>query len=568
MWKSSLPILGCVLFAACGSPPQYDVVILNGNVYDGSGSEPFLGGVAISSDTIALVWRSDGGRQGPRGLKEIDAAGRAVAPGFINVLSWAAESLIEDGRGQSDIRQGVTLDVFGEGWSMGPLNDEMKLVVAEGNQPGAQQDIEFDVEWTTLGDFLDYLVESGVSPNVASFVGATTVRIHELGHENRPPTPDELARMQDLVRQAMKEGALGLGSSLIYAPAFYAGTGELVALARAAGEHGGVYISHLRSEGNRLLEALDELITISREAGVPAQIYHLKALGKENWGKLDAVIERVEAARSEGLRITADMYTYTAAATGFDAAMPPWVQEGGHEAWVERLRDPAVRRRVIREMRTPTDEWENFYLAAGSSENVLVVGFRNEALKPLTGRTLSDVAAERGTSAEEAAIDLVIQDDSEVKVVYFVMSEENVRKKIALPWMSFDSDAAAVAPEGVFLRSNPHPRAYGSFARLLGRYVREEGVIPLEEAVRRLTSFPATTLGLKRRGALEPGYYADIVIFDPDEIRDHATFAEPHQYATGVAHVFVNGVHTLADGEHTGALAGRVVRGPGWSGAH
>ncbi|MFQ6046576.1 MAG: amidohydrolase family protein, partial [Gemmatimonadales bacterium] len=409
------------------------------------------------------------------------------------------------------------------------------------------------------------LERRGVAPNIASFVGATTVRIHEIGYEDRPPTPDELGRMRDLVRQGMEEGALGLGSSLIYAPAFYAGTEELIELARIASEYGGMYISHMRSEGNRLVEALNELITIAREAEIPAEVYHLKAAGRSNWGKLDQVIDIIESARGEGLRITADMYTYTAGATGLDAAMPPWVQEGGHDAWVERLKDPEIRRRVEGEMRTPTDEWENLYLAAGA-ENVLLVGFKNDSLKPLTGKTLAEVAAMRGKSPEETAMDLVIQDDSRVGTVYFLMSEENVARQIALPWVSFCSDAGSLAPEGVFLKSNPHPRAYGNFARLLGKYVREEGVIPLEEAVRRLTSLPATNLSLKRRGSLRPGYFADVVVFDPATITDHATFDEPHQYATGMEHVFVNGVQVLRDGEHTGETPGRVVRGPGWIG--
>ncbi|RMF55715.1 MAG: D-aminoacylase, partial [Bacteroidetes bacterium] len=493
---------------------------------------------------------------------ELDVTGLAVAPGFINMLSWATESLLHDGRAQSDIRQGVTLEVFGEGWSMGPLNEAMKADLKRG-----QSDITFDVAWTTLGEYLEHLERRGVSPNVASFVGATTVRIHELGYANRPPTPDELDRMRALVRQAMEEGALGLGSSLIYAPAFYASTDELVALSREAAAYGGMYISHLRSEGNRLLEAVDELITIAREAGLPAEIYHLKAAGRDNWPRLDAVIARVEAARAEGLRITADMYTYTAGATGLDAAMPPWVQEGGFEAWRQRLRDPALRQRLLREMRTPSGDWENLLQAAGP-EGTLLVGFRNEALRRYIGRTLAEVAAERGVSPEEAAMDLVVEDSSRVDVVYFLMSEENVRRQIALPWMSFGSDAAALAPEGVFLRSNPHPRAYGNFARLLGRYVRDEGLIPLEEAIRRLTTLPATNLGLRRRGALRPGYHADLVVFDPATIRDHATYADPHRYATGVVHVFVNGVQVLRDGEHTGATPGRVVRGPGWTGWH
>jgi N-acyl-D-amino-acid deacylase len=410
-------------------------------------------------------------------------------------------------------------------------------------------------------------VERGVSTNVASFVGATTVRIHVLGYEDRPPTPTELEEMQGLVRAAMEEGALGVGSSLIYAPAFYADTDELIALSSAAGEYGGSYISHIRSEGNRLLEAVEELITIAREAGVPAEIYHLKAAGSENWDKLEEVISRVDAARAEGLRITADMYTYPAGSTGLDAAMPPWVQEGGHDAWAERLRDPAIRARVATEMSTPTDEWENLLLAAGSPENVLLVEFKQDSLKYLTGRTLAEVAEMRGTSIEETAMDLVVQDDSRVGTVYFIMSEDNVRRKIALPWVSFGSDAGSLSPEGVFLLSNPHPRAYGTFARLLGRYARDEGVLPLEEAIRKLSGLPAENLGLDRRGRLRAGFFADVVVFDPAVIQDHATFAEPHQLATGVQHVFVNGEAVLTDGEHTDARPGRVVRGPGWTGS-
>ena len=553
--------IGVLLFllplVACAPPVRHDLVLRGGLVVDGGGGEPTVGDVAIDGDRIAAV----GDLGDAVGDRELDVSGLAVAPGFINMLSWATESLIEDGRGLSDIVQGVTLEVFGEGWSMGPLTDAMKEQLVE-----LQTDVRYSVEWTSLGEYLDHLVERGVSPNIASFVGATTVRVHVLGYEDRPPDAGELERMRGLVREAMAEGALGVGSSLIYAPAFYAGTDELTALAAAAGESGGMYISHMRSEGNRLLEAVDELIAVARGAGVPAEIYHLKAAGRENWGKLDEAIARVEGARAEGLRITADMYTYTAGATGLDAAMPPWVQEGGHDAWVERLRDPAVRARVVEEMRTPTDEWENLLLAAGSAEEVLLVGFKSEALKPLTGRTLAAVAAERGLSPEETAIDLVIEDDSRVETVYFLMSEENVRRQVRLPWVAFGSDAGALVPDGVFLRSNPHPRAYGNFARLLGRYVRDEGLVPLAEAVRRLTSFPAETLGLTDRGRLARGHLADVVVFDPATIQDHATFAEPHQLATGVAHVFVNGVQVLADGEHTGATPGRVVRGPGWRG--
>ncbi|HUP45337.1 MAG TPA: D-aminoacylase, partial [Thermoanaerobaculia bacterium] len=531
----------------------HDVVIRNAVIYDGSGNPPVRGAVAIDGDRVRAV-----GEAG-RGRVEIDAGGMAVAPGFINMLSWATESLLVDGRSQSDIRQGVTLEVFGEGWSMGPLNEAMKREMVE-----QQGDVKFDVTWTTLGEYLDHLVRRGISPNVASFVGATTVRIHELGYEDRAPTSQELARMKELVRQAMREGVLGVGSSLIYAPAFYAKTGELIELSRAAGESGGMYISHMRSEGNELLEAVDELITIAREADVPAEIYHLKAAGEQNWPKMDEVIAKVNAARASGLRITADMYTYPAGATGLDAMMPPWVQEGGFRKWKERLQDPSIRGRLLAEMTTATDDWENLYLLAGTADRVLLSGFKSDVLKPLTGKTLAEVAKSRGRSPAETAIELVIEDDSRVETVYFLMSEENIRKQIALPWVSFDSDAASLAPEGVFLKSNPHPRAYGNFARLLAKYVRDEQVIPIEEAVRRLTSLPAQTLRIQSRGLLQPGYFADIVVFDPATVQDHATFERPHQYATGVVHVFVNGVQVLRDGEHTGATPGRVVRGPGW----
>ncbi len=536
--------------------PAYDVLIRGGTVYDGSGGAPVMADVAIRGDRVAGV----GSFPGARARTEIDARGMAVSPGFVNMLSWATEPLLVDGRGVSDVKQGVTLEVFGEGWSMGPLTPKMRE-----EELRAQGDLKFAIPWTTLGEYLEHLERKGVSPNVASFVGATTVRIHELGHENRAPTPAELERMRALVRQAMEEGALGVGSSLIYAPAFYAKTDELVALSREAARHGGMYISHMRSEGNRLLEAVDEVITIAREAGIPAEIYHLKAAGRQNWGKLDAVVARIEAARAAGLTITTDMYTYTAGSTGLDAAMPPWVQEGGYDAWAARLRDPGVRARVAREMTTPTDAWENLYLAAGA-DKTLLVGFKNEALKPLTGKTLAEVARLRGKSPEETAMELVVEDGSRVQVVYFLMSEENVRRQVALPWMSFGSDAGALAAEGVFLKSSTHPRAYGNFARLLGKYVREEKVIPLEEAVRRLTSFPAENLKIRERGRLKEGYFADVVVFDPAKVADHATFEDPHRYATGVLHVLVNGVPVLRDGEHTGATPGRVVRGPGWKG--
>ena len=534
---------------------EYDLIIRNGTVYDGSGRPPVSGDVAVNGTTIAAIGPlpTSGGRV------ELEARELAVAPGFINMLSWANRSLLEDGRSQSDIRQGVTLEVLGEGSSMGPLTDTMKKQMRE-----QQGDIKYAVEWTTLGEYLEHLVGRGVSCNVASFVGATTVRVHELGYADRPPTAEELGRMKQLVREAMAEGALGVSSALIYAPGFYAKTDELIALCQAAAEYNGIYISHLRSESRRLLEAADELIRIAREAHVPAEIYHLKVAGQPNWPKLDGLIQRIESARAEGLAITANMYNYTAAGTGLDAAMPPWVQEGGQAEWVKRLRDPATRQRVKREMATSADDWENFFAAAGSPDNIVLSGFVTEKLKPLTGKTLAEVANMRGTAPEEAAMDLVIEDNDRVDAIYFIMSEDNLRKQLTLPWVSFGSDEGSFAPEGVFLKSNAHPRAYGNVARLLGKYVREEEVIPLETAIRRLTSLPAGNLKLDRRGALKPGYSADIVIFDPASIQDHATFAQPHQYATGVRDLFVNGVQVLKDGEHTGAKPGQVVRGPGW----
>ena len=541
-------LLACLLTTACATA-RYDTVIRNGMLYDGSGGAPVRGDVAIKGDRINVVGEVRG-----RGRTEIDARGMAVAPGFINMLSWATESLIVDGRAMADVKQGVTLEVFGEGWSMGPLNDAMK---AEAKK--LQGDIKYDITWTTLREYLDSLVRRGISVNVASFVGATTVRIHVLGEADRAPNAEEMEQMRALVRQAMEDGALGVGSSLIYAPAFYAKTDELIELCKAAAPYKGMYISHMRSEANRLLEAVDELISIAREAGVPAEIYHLKAAGEPNWQKMDQVIAKVEAARAQGLRITADMYTYPAGATGLDAAMPPWVQEGGFDAWRKRLMDPATRARVIEEMRTPTDSWENLMRLAGSPERMLLIGFKNEKLKPLTGKTLAEVARMRGVSPEDAAIDLVIEDESRVGTVYFLMSEENIRKQIAKPWVSFGSDAGASAPEGVFLKSSTHPREYGNFAKLLGQYVRDEKIISLEEAIRRLTTLPAANLGIAERGALQPGYFADVVVFDPATIHARATFEKPMQYAVGVAHVFVNGQQILRDGEHTGAKPGRVV---------
>jgi N-acyl-D-amino-acid deacylase len=555
----SIAIAVAALFATSAAPPPnaYSVLIRGGTIYDGSGNTPYVGDVAIKGDKIVYV-----GPHAPgHAARVVNATGKAVSPGFINMLSWANESLIADGRGLSDTVQGVTLEVMGEGDSMGPWNPEMKRLAVQ-----RQGDIKYPIRWTTLGQYMDYMVKKGITPNIASFVGATTVRRHEIGEKDLDPTPAQLTRMRALVRQAMKEGAMGVGSSLIYAPANYAETPELIAITSEAGKCGGMYISHMRSEGNKFLEAIDELITISKESGAPAEIYHFKQGGKPNWSKIDAAIDKVNSARAGGQRITADMYTYTAGATGLDAAMPPWVQSGGLEAWIQRLKDPAIRARLVKEMRTPTNDWENLMLLTGSPDKVLLISFKNPKLKPLTGKTLGEVARMRGKSPEETAMDLVIEDDSRVGTVYFLMSEDNVKREVGLPWMSFGSDEASEAPEGVFLKSSSHPRAYGNFVRVLAEYVREDHAATLPDAIRRLTSLPATNLSLKQRGWLKPGYYADVVVFDPATVQDHATFEKPKQLATGVDDVFINGVQVLRDGKHTGAKPGRVVRGPGWTG--
>ena len=554
----------CALVSACNAPvrpaPQesYDLILRGGTVIDGSGGPSQALDVAVRGDRVAALLPAGTAATATR---EIDVKGLAVTPGFINVLSWAVESLIEDGRGQSDLRQGVTLEIFGEGSSMGPLNPLMKA-----NAVREQTDVRYDITWTTLGEYLKFLEQRGVSMNVASFVGATTVREHELGEVDRAPSAAELLRMQELVRAAMREGALGVGASLIYAPAFFAKTDELIALAQAAGEFGGGYVAHVRSESDQLLEAVEETIAIGKQAGVHAEVYHLKAAGERNWPKMRQAIARIEAARTAGQSISANMYAYPAAATGLDAAMPPWVKEGGLDAWVARLRDPVVRAKVLAEMRQANPPWENLMQLAGSPERVLFIGFKTEALKPYTGKTLAEVAKLRGTSPEDTAIDLVIEDGHRVDTVYFLMSEDNVRLGIAQPWVSFGSDAEASAPEGVFLKSSTHPRAYGNFARVLARYVRDEKVLSLEEAVRRFTRLPASNWKLKDRGCIEPGCFADIAVFDPATVQDHATFAQPMQFATGVVHVVVNGELALVDGEPTDARPGRVVRGPGWSG--
>ncbi len=544
-----------ILLVSCQQKTTYDIIIRNAMLYDGNGGEPYKADIAINADTIAFI----GDLSNATGKDETDAKGMAVAPGFINMLSWAPVSLIQDGRSQSDIRQGVTLEVFGEGESMGPLNAKMKQQASTG-----QGDVKFKVEWNTLGDYMNYMEKKGISCNIASYVGATTIREFVIGEDNKAPTAVQLDSMRLLVRQAMEEGALGVGSSLIYPPAFFAKTDELVAMCEEAGKYGGGYISHMRSEGNKLNEAVDELITIAKQAKVHGEIYHLKAAGKDNWKKMDSVIRQVENARKAGIDIGANMYTYLAGGTGLTASMPPSLQDGGFGKLRERLQNPAIRKKTIGDMKSATDKWENLYYAAGSPDKVLLVEFTKDSLKKFTGKTLSEVAAIRGTSPEETAMDLIVQDSSRIGTIYFLMDESNVKKQIALPWLSFGSDEGSYTNEGVFLKSNAHPRAYGNFARVLGKYVREEKVISLQEAVRKLSKLSAEKLHIKKRGEIKVGYYADIVIFDPAIIQDHATFEKPHQYATGMIDVFVNGKQVLKNGEHTGATPGRFVKGPGW----
>jgi N-acyl-D-amino-acid deacylase len=544
-----LPLFAFLFTTACGAP-AYDVILRGGTVYDGSGGPGVVADVGIRGDSIAVI----GNLSHARGAAVIDARGKAVAPGFINMLSWAGDALMVDGRSQSDIRQGVTLEIFGEGESMGPFTETMVQEAV-----ASQGDIRYPITWRTLGGYLDTLVARGVSPNVASFVGAATVRQYVLGHEPRAATAAELEQMRRLVRDAMHDGALGVGSSLIYEPGMFATTDELVALATEAAAARGMYISHMRNEGDSLFEALGELLDIARRSGARAEVYHIKASGRANWGKMDEALRRIDSARAGGLHITADMYTYPASATGFDNVMPGWVRAGGFQAWRQRLQDPAARRRL-------KEEWRKrggAFVTSGGPAGVLLVGFKSEALKKYTGQTLEQVAGLMRRSPEDAMMDLIIADESRIECIYFSMSEDNLRKQIAKPWVSFASDAGSLAPEGVFLKSNPHPRAYGTFARVLGKYVREDRVLTLPDAIHRLSGLPAENLQLSRRGLLRPGYFADVVVFDPATIQDHATFAAPHQYATGVEQVFVNGVQVLRNGDHTGQTPGRVVRGPG-----
>jgi N-acyl-D-amino-acid deacylase len=550
-------ILWLILFVFASYPVSaqtYDVIIRNGMVYDGSGMKPKKADVGIKGDKVVKI----GNLRKAKATQIVDANGLAVAPGFINMLSWSTESLLVDPRSLGELKQGVTTQIMGEGWSMGPLNDRMKkMAVAD------MGDFKYEIKWTTLAEYLKYLEAKGVSQNVASYIGATTIRMHVLGEEDKQPTPEQMQRMRDLVEEEMKNGALGIGSSLIYPPAFYAKTGELIELCKVAAKYRGKYISHMRSEGNQFIEAVEELMRISREANIPAEIYHLKAAGKDNWAKMDKVLAMIEDARKKGMKVSANMYNYPAGATGLDASLPPWTADGGYPALFKRIADPETRKKILAEMRTPTDKWENLYLSAGSPERLLLVGFKNDKLKPLTGKTLGEVAKMRGTDPENTILDLILEDQSRVGTVYFLMSEDNIKKQIKYPWVSFGSDAESQAPEGVFLKSSTHPRAYGNFARLLGKYVREEKVISLEEAVRRLTSLPAGNLELDRRGSLKPGYFADIVIFDPNTIADKATFEKPQQFAVGVRDVFVNGVQMLKDGNHTGKFSGKALWGPG-----
>ena len=545
-------IIGCGQIASAEAP--LDVIIKGGTVYDGTAGEGHVADVAIRGDRIAGV----GDFAKTSAKKTIDARDLAVAPGFINMLSWSNESLIQDGRSQSEIRQGVTTEIMGEGESMGPLNDRMKARILN-----EQKDIKFEIKWNTLAEYLHYLEQRGISCNVASFLGATTVREYVIGLEDKQPTPEQLDQMRELVRKEMEAGALGIGTSLIYPPAFYAKIEELIELCKVAAKYQGKYISHMRSEGNQLLEAFDELLRISREAGIPAEVYHIKAAGEKNWPKADQLLGRIEAAQKEGLKIRANMYTYTAAGTGLDACLPPWTEDGGYPALFKRLRDPATREKIAAEVRIDSDAWENLYLAAGSPEKILLAGFKSEKLKPLTGKSLAEVAKVRGKDPIETIMDLISEDESRIDTIYFLMSEENVKKELAKPWISFGSDESSQAAEGIFLKWNPHPRAYGNFARVLGKYVRDEKVITLPEAVRRLSALPATNLGLDHRGFIQDGMFADVVVFDPAKIADRATFDKPHQYAIGMKHVFVNGVQVLKDGEHTGAKPGRALAGPG-----
>jgi len=558
LWLGAFLTIVFTVFAQEPSPSpssdDFDLIVRGGTLYDGTGTKPLQADVAIRGDRIAGI----GDFKSAKAKTVIDAKGLAVAPGFINMLSWSTESLIQDGRSQSEILQGVTTEIMGEGESMGPVNDRVRE-----HQIREQTDIKYDITWNTLAEYLQYLETHGISCNVASFIGATTIREYVIGFEDKQPTPEQLDEMRELVRKEMEAGALGIGTSLIYPPAFYAKTEELIELCKVAAKYQGKYISHIRSEGNQLFEAVDELLRIAREANIPAELYHIKTAGKKNWSKEDQLLTRIERAQKKGLNVRANMYTYTAAGTGLDACLPPWTEDGGYPELFRRLRDPVMRAIIKAEAQVDSDEWENLYLAAGSPEKILLVGFKSEKLKPLTGKTLAEVAKMRGKDPIDTIMDLISEDESRIGTVYYLMSEENVKKELRKPWISFGSDEASQAPEAPFTKSNPHPRAYGNFARVLGKYVRDEKVLSMSDAIHRLSGLPATNLGLDRRGFLKEGMFADVVVFDPATITDHATFEKPHQYATGVKHVLVNGVQVIKDGEHTGAKPGRALWGPG-----
>jgi len=558
LWLGAFLTIVLTVFAQEPSPSpssdDFDVIVRGGTLYDGTGTKPLQADVAIRGDRIAGI----GDFKSAKAKTVIDAKGLAVAPGFVNMLSWSTESLIQDGRSQSEILQGVTTEIMGEGESMGPVNDRVRE-----HQIREQTDIKYDITWNTLAEYLQYLETHGISCNVASFIGATTIREYVIGFEDKQPTPEQLDEMRELVRKEMEAGALGIGTSLIYPPAFYAKTEELIELCKVAAKYQGKYISHIRSEGNQLFEAVDELLRIAREANIPAELYHIKTAGKKNWSKEDQLLTRIERAQKKGLNVRANMYTYTAAGTGLDACLPPWTEDGGYPELFRRLRDPVMRAIIKAEAQVDSDEWENLYLAAGSPEKILLVGFKSEKLKPLTGKTLAEVAKMRGKDPIDTIMDLISEDESRIGTVYYLMSEENVKKELRKPWISFGSDEASQAPEAPFTKSNPHPRAYGNFARVLGKYVRDEKVLSMSDAIHRLSGLPATNLGLDRRGFLKEGMFADVVVFDPATITDHATFEKPHQYATGVKHVLVNGVQVIKDGEHTGAKPGRALWGPG-----
>src|SRR5438876_2862483 len=558
LWLGAFLTIVLTVFSQEPSPSpssdDFDLIVRGGTLYDGTAAKPLQADVAIRGDRIAGI----GDFKSAKAKTVIDAKGLAVAPGFINMLSWSTESLIQDGRSQSEILQGVTTEIMGEGESMGPVNDRVRE-----HQIREQTDIKYDITWNTLAEYLQYLETHGISCNVASFIGATTIREYVIGFEDKQPTPEQLDEMRELVRKEMEAGALGIGTSLIYPPALYAKTEELIELCKVAAKYQGKYISHIRSEGNQLFEAVDELLRIAREANIQAELYHIKAAGKKNWPKADELLARIERAQKEGLNVHANMYTYTAAGTGLDACLPPWTEDGGYPALFKRLRDPATREKIKAEVKIDSDKWENLYLAAGSPDKILLVGFKSDKLKPLTGKTLAEVAKMRGKDPIDTMMDLIAEDESRIGTIYFIMSEDNVKKEVAKPWISFGSDEASQAPEPPFTKSNPHPRAYGNFARVLGKYVRDEKVIPMKEAIHRLSGLPATNLGLDHRGFVKEGMFADVVVFDPATITDRATFEKPHQYAVGMKHVFVNGVQVIKDGEHTGAKPGRALWGPG-----